>query len=101
MRRKSRPENPGAIRGDHRGGARNPGSPMASDQDLENPLAYFVERPANAGDSSGAHVRELSFSDTTEGVSQGIGLGDGWQRCSVRRLGGPAAKGGEEIVAGL
>jgi hypothetical protein len=36
---------------------------MARDRRLENPPALGVEHRVNAGDRSGRHVRELSFSD--------------------------------------
>jgi hypothetical protein len=42
---------------------------MARDRRLENPPALGVEHRVNAGDRSGRHVRELSFSDTSH---QGI-----------------------------
>jgi hypothetical protein len=63
LRPKSRRENPIAICVDHRDAARDAGSPIARDRRLENPLALGVEHRVNAGDRSGRHVRELSFSD--------------------------------------
>src|SRR4051794_33873163 len=68
-RPKSRRENPVAICTDHRDAARIPGSPMARGRRLENPPALGVEHRVNAGDRSGRHVRDLSFSGSTKEVA--------------------------------
>src|SRR5215217_6307732 len=61
MRPRSRPENLGAIHGDHRGRARDAGFPMACDRES---TCLRVEPHVKAGDRAGVHVRELSFPDT-------------------------------------